>query len=252
MSGKVKVVKGNIGLIPMEISGRSDIKVKSDCKVKESFIESKLNQEIDRSVRTDESLQEQIDRLMSSNFAVRDVVLTHEDLVNYPADHLIENDVIVVLYDTPAKDRSTYYRWDGSAFESIGSSSYTISEIDRLIADLNAQIERLGEKSSVRDVVASYADLESYSKAGLVAGDVIAVLDDETSAHASTYYRYLQSGQWEFHGSIGPNYYTKYEIDDKLEQINDVLENHEVRITDNRNDIDNRMSESEAYDILVG
>lgn len=41
-------------------------------------------------------------------------------------------------------------------------------------------------------------------------------------------------------------------INSMVNDINSVLDNHEVRITENRNELDNRLSEQEAYDILVG
>ena len=251
MGRKVKVVKDNEGLIPMIVQGNSI--VESRCMdEKESFIESKLNKEIIRSISTDESLQEQIDRLQESNFAVRDVVYYHEDLVNYNPSRLLQNDVIVVLYDTAERDRSTYYRWNGTEFETIGSSSYTIDEIDSLVADLNAQLAYLGAKSSIRDVVPNLAYLEDYDISSFVTGDIIVVLDDEQFSHATTYYALDENREWVAHGSMGPNYYNKSEIDSKFAAVDAVLENHEERITDNRSDIDNRISEQDAYDILVG
>jgi len=59
-------------------------------------------------------------------------------------------------------------------------------------------------------------------------------------------------GMLEVCGSVGPNYYNKKEIDDKVEAIYEILDDHDERITDNRNELNDRTTEEEAYNILVG
>ena len=258
MARKVKVIK-DTSLIPVNVSSSSIVDTKSDEGSKGSFLAAKLDREIERSIRTDESLQEQINTIKESGFALVDVVMTYADLVNYDTHSLVENDIIVVLYDENGRevgDRSTYYRWNGSEFDSIGSSNYTIDEIDRVVSDLRQQISYLGQKSSVRDVVTNHEALANYDITNLIDGDIVVVLDDEILNHATAYYS-LSNGEWVAHGSMGPNYYNRREIDAKLaeinehlEQVDETLDNHEERIQPV--DMENRCTEEEALRRLQG
>lgn len=265
MAGKVKVIK-DTSLIPMDVSGTSLVHSKSDDCSKDSFLAARLDNEIKRSISVDESLQEQIDTIKKSGFAVVDVVTSYEDLMNYDTHSLIDKDIIVVLYDENGRevgDRSTYYRWDGTSFSPIGSSNYTIDEIDRIKSDLESQISYLGSKSSLRDVVLRYGNLDGYDTSHLVNGDIIVVLEDENYYDGSTTcYKYLDNGQqfpsnFEFCGGLGPIYYSKKQIDEKLglinthlSEIDSTLEKHGVRITQNRSELDHRISYEDALDIL--
>lgn len=58
-------------------------------------------------------VQDENDRLIALTKGVRDVVHTHDELLNYPTDTLIVGDVINVLKDEAHEDGSTYYSWDG-------------------------------------------------------------------------------------------------------------------------------------------
>lgn len=255
MAGKVKVIK-DTSLIPMDVSGTSLVHSKSDDCSKDSFLAARLDNEIKRSISVDESLQEQIDTIKKSGFAVVDVVTSYEDLMNYDTHSLIDKDIIVVLYDENGRevgDRSTYYRWDGTSFSPIGSSSYTIDEIDRIKRDLESQISYLGLKSSMRDVVLGYDDLKGYDTSYLVNGDIIVVLVDNNYYEGSTTcYKYLGNGQFEFCGGLGPIYYSKKQIDAKFQDVWKTLDDHKTRITENRDELKNRISEDDARKILEG
>lgn len=245
---KMKVIK-DTSLIPMDVSTTSCINTHSGSDTKDSFLNAKIDKEIERATSREDNLQEQIDNLRDKGFSVKDVVATHDDLVNYNTKYLVIDDIIVVMDDG---DCSAYYRWDGTQFNTLGSSSYTIDKIDDLIQDLQSQIDYLGQKGSIRDVLLTHQALEEYDITSLIEGDILIVLVDENLNSATTYYKMNSQGTMEVCGSVGPNYYNKREIDEKLDEIYEILDNHDGRITDNRNELNDRISEEEAYNILVG
>ncbi len=254
MGRKVKVIK-DTSLIPVNVSSGGSVCMKSSESSMDSFLNTKIDNEIERATAKEDSLQQQIDNLRDKGFSVKDVVNTYEDLLSYDTSYLLEDDVIVVLNDSEivsGKVVSSFYRWNKPRFSCLGASSYTVNEVDRLITDLQNQISYLGSKSAIRDVVSTYSDLQAYDTSSLVTGDIIAVLKDESKNNASTYYKKNDLGLMVLYGSLGPTYYTREELDAKFHEVNLVLENHEVRITENREDIDNRISQQDAYDILVG
>lgn len=246
--GKMKVIK-DTSLIPMDVSTTSAIKTHSGGDTKDSFLNAKIDKEIQRATDRENNLQEQIDVLKEKGFSVKDVVATHQDLLDYNTHYLIQDDIIVVLDDG---DCSAYYRWDGTKFNSLGASSYTIDKIDNLIQELQSQIDYLGQKGAIRDVVLTHQALIEYDTTSLVEGDILIVLVDEILNSATTYYKMNSQGVMVVCGSVGPNYYNKKEIDDKVEAIYEILDDHNKRITDNRNELNDRTTEEEAYNILVG
>lgn len=245
---KIKVIK-DTSLVPMEVTTSSNIKTHSGCDTKESFLNIKIDKEIQRATSKEDELQEQINSLKERGFSVKDVVATHQDLLDYNTQFLIEDDIIVVLDDG---DCSAFYRWTTNNFISLGASSYTIDKIDTLIQDLQNQIDYLGQKGAIRDVVLTHQALDNYDISSLVEDDILIVLVDEILDSATTYYKKNSIGEMVLCGSMGPNYYNRRQIDDKIDAINVILNNHDERITDNRNELNNRATEEEAYNILVG
>lgn len=82
---------------------------------------------------------------------------------------------------------------------------------------LQSQIDAIVDSTDVKDVVGTYAELESYDKSTLGDNDIIKVLTDETHEGATTYYRYNKTtNDFTFIGSIGP-YYTKAEANELLD-----------------------------------
>ena len=63
--------------------------------------------------------------------------------------------------------------------------------------DLQAQIDRIEDRTNLVDIVTTYAELQDYDTSILSADDVIEVLHDETQNEATTYYRWiiLSSGE---------------------------------------------------------
>lgn len=63
---------------------------------------------------------------------VKDVVGTHQELLDYNTNLLTNNDIIKVLQDETRENATTYYRWNGTLFIFIGSIGpyYTINETD--------------------------------------------------------------------------------------------------------------------------
>lgn len=252
MGSKVKIIK-DTSLIPMDVSSKSEIKTNSGCQATDAFLNDKIDKEITRAKTREDELEEQIKELHLRGFSVKDVVLTYQDLVNYDTSILRNKDVIIVLNDDSVGEGvSTLYRWGENGFTSMGSSWYTVNQIDDLVEAINNRLDYLEDKSSLRNVVLTYQDLLEYNINELVVGDLIAILSDETKSHNSTYYRFNSNNTFDFVGSLGVNYYTKDEIDAKLNAIYVILDDHEIRITDNRTELNNRISESDAYDILVG
>jgi hypothetical protein len=91
-------------------------------------------------------------------------------------------------------------------------------------ADINLQeqIDAITVSSDVIDVLGTYQDLQNYDTSHVKANDVIKVLQDSTHDNAMSYYRWVitdHTGAWQYVGSEGP-YYTKSEIDGKVQTIN--------------------------------
>ncbi len=91
-------------------------------------------------------------------------------------------------------------------------------------ADINLQeqIDAITVSSDVIDVLGTYQDLQNYDTQHVKANDVIKVLQDSTHDNAMSYYRWVITGNvgsWQYVGSEGP-YYTKSEIDGKVQEIN--------------------------------
>lgn len=94
-----------------------------------------------------------------------------------------------------------------------------IEASERTAADQNlqSQIDTIVNSSDVKDVVGTKAELDSYDTSTLGQNDIVKVLADETEDGATTYYRYSTATQsFTLVGEIGP-YYTKGEMDEKLQ-----------------------------------
>lgn len=79
----------------------------------------------------------------------------------------------------------------------------------RIAADnaLQQQIDAIVASSDVRDIVGTYAELLAYDTSHLGDQDIIKVIADETHGNASSYYRWIKSGNsgsWSYIGSEGP------------------------------------------------
>lgn len=107
-------------------------------------------------------------------------------------------------------------------------------ELQDEIDDINYEIDVINAGSDVIDVVGSYQQLMEYT-GWTTDNDVIKVLNDEHSANNQTYYRYvddtLTSGtmnpdpsKWQYVGDLAP-YYSKTEIDGKITDINNTINN---------------------------
>lgn len=69
------------------------------------------------------------------------------------------------------------------------------------IMDVEDEVERLENNPDVADIVATYADLQSYDTSQLTDKDIIRVLQDETHDGDSTYYRWSTStNTWTYIG----------------------------------------------------
>ena len=75
--------------------------------------------------------------------SVKGVVGTFADLATYDIDKLQEKDVIYVLADETHDGYTSYYRWDGTNFNYIGSLSpyYTPAQVDNLLDDRQDKLE---------------------------------------------------------------------------------------------------------------
>ena len=81
---------------------------------------------------------------------------------------------------------------------------------------LQEQIDGITSSSDVKDIVGTYAELQSYDASTLGNNDIIKVLQDNTHNDAMTYYRWdTATQQFTYVGQEGP-YYTKSETDTKL------------------------------------
>lgn len=81
---------------------------------------------------------------------------------------------------------------------------------------LQQEIDDLKNSPDVKDIVATYADLQAYDTSTLGDKDVIRVLRDETHDGASTYYRWnAATSSFTYIGEVG-DYYTKDQTDGLL------------------------------------
>ena len=110
------------------------------------------------------------------------------------------------------------------------------SQRDLADENLQAQIDAVSAAANVKDIVGTYAELQSYDTTRLNNGDIIKVLQDEHEDNATTYYRWVTADSaFTLVGQEGP-YYTKSQTDlllaDKQDTITAgagiVLSNNEV------------------------
>ena len=98
----------------------------------------------------------------------------------------------------------------------LDSLNQTYNECSAFSGDLQNQINVIEARADVIDVVGSYGDFVNKYSAGYVPGivsdnDVVKILNDETSAHSQTYYRWHSAdnpatGTWTGVGSLEPSY----------------------------------------------
>ena len=82
---------------------------------------------------------------------------------------------------------------------------------------LQQEIDDLKNSPDVVDIVATYADLQSYDTSKLGDNDIVRVLEDETHDDESSYYRWDKTNsQWVYIGSV-EGYYTKDQTDELIE-----------------------------------
>lgn len=94
-----------------------------------------------------------------------------------------------------------------------------IQEREQADQEINDRITDIQNSPDVRFIVDTYADLEELDKAEVGDKDYARVLQDETHDGASTYYQFNLADQtWTYIGMTGP-YYTKQEIDEKIDNI---------------------------------
>lgn len=83
-------------------------------------------------------------------------------------------------------------------------------------ANLQSQIDGLAAASDVKDIVGTYAELQSYDTSTLGDNDIIKVLDDSTHGDAPSYYRWdTETSTFTYIGSESASY-TKAQADSKF------------------------------------
>jgi hypothetical protein len=107
-------------------------------------------------------------------------------------------------------------------------------ELQNEIDDINYEIDVINAGSDVIDVVGNHQQLMEYS-GWTTDNDVIKVLSDDDYSGNQTYYRYMDetlasgtlypdSANWHYIGEVAP-YYSKTEIDSKIDVINSTINN---------------------------
>jgi hypothetical protein len=107
-------------------------------------------------------------------------------------------------------------------------------ELQNEIDDINYEIDVINAGSDVIDVVGNHQQLMEYS-GWTTDNDVIKVLNDDDYSGNQTYYRYMDetldsgtlypdSANWHYIGEVAP-YYSKTEIDSKINVINSTINN---------------------------
>lgn len=96
---------------------------------------------------------------------------------------------------------------------SVSSEAGIRSDAD---ANLQTQIDGLAAASDVKDIVGTYAELQSYDTSTLGDNDIIKVLDDSTHGDAPSYYRWdTDTSTFSYIGSESASY-TKAQADAKF------------------------------------
>ena len=113
-------------------------------------------------------------------------------------------------------NRETIEPFSGRDQYLLDSLNQTYDECSAFSGDLQYQIDVIEARADVVDVVGSYEDFVNKYSAGYVPGivsdnDVVKILNDETSAHSQTYYRWHSAdnpatGTWTGVGSLEPSY----------------------------------------------
>ena len=122
---------------------------------------------------------------------------------------------------------------DSTKVAQIGANTTNIDNevLNRQAGDvaLQGQIDALKAASDVVDVVATYAELQSYDTSKLTDKDLIKVLSDSTHDNAETYYRWsTSSSSFSYVGSAGASY-TKAEADAKFLSQTDASATYETQ-----------------------
>lgn len=105
-----------------------------------------------------------------------------------------------------------------SQAESYADASVSAEAGLRVAADANlqSQIDGLAAASDVKDIVGTYAELQSYDTSTLGDNDIIKVLDDSTHGDAPSYYRWdKETETFSYIGSESASY-TKAQADAKF------------------------------------
>ena len=122
------------------------------------------------------------------------------------------------------------------------NSTTTISSIDSKLSELDKAIEEIDARSDVVDIVATYADLENYTKK-LTKDDVVKVLKDETHSGWVSYFKVDKASKageikdWTYIASID-----QYELKTNHDTDCNSLINKISTETSNREEADNTLT----------
>lgn len=120
---------------------------------------------------SDVALQNQIDAITSASDVV-DVVSTYQDLLDYDTSKLTDKDVIKVMQDSTHSNALSYYRWNTSTFDYVGSEGpfYTKGETDTLLnqkANQSTTYTKTETDTLLNDKV-GFTDYGTQNKAGVI------------------------------------------------------------------------------------